>query len=87
MPPPTKTSDELVDPASVSVIGVVGQQETPKSQPSVSAPPEKKLKKSASVTKAKKSTGKASDFGATVSKIAALDLKWSEHFNHLKLFC
>ena len=81
---PTKTSDELVDPAIVSVIGVVGQQETAKSSTSVSAPPEKKLKKSASVTKAKKSTEKSTDPSATDSKIAELDQKWSEWFNHLE---
>ena len=81
---PTKTFDELVDPASVSVIGVVGQQETPKAQASVSAPPEKKLKKSAPVAKAKKSSGKASDSSATDSKIAKFDLKWSERFNRLE---
>ena len=81
---PTKTSDEFVDPASVSVIGVVGQQETPKAQASVSAPPEKKLKKSALVTKAKKSSGKASDSSTTDSKIAELDLKWSERSNRLE---
>ena len=81
---PTKTSDELVDPASVSVIGVVGQQETPKAQASVSAPPEKKLKKSAPVSKTKKSSGKASDSSTTDSKIAELDLKWSDRFNRLE---
>ena len=81
---PTKTSDELIDPATVSVIGVVGQQETPKSQPSVSASPEKKLKKLSSVTKAKKATGKSSDPSTTDSVIAELDQKWSERFNRLE---
>ena len=80
---PIKTSDEL-DPATVSVIGVVGQQETPKSQLSVFAPPQKKLKKSASITKAKKATGKSSDPSTTDSKIPELDQKWSERFNRLE---
>ena len=68
----------------MSVIGVVGQQETPKAQASVSPPPEKKLKKSAPVSKAKKSSGKASDSSTTDSKIAELDLKWSDRFNRLE---
>ena len=40
---PTKEASELVDPANVFVIGVVGQQDTVKS-PSSSVPPEKKQK-------------------------------------------
>ena len=83
---PTKDSAELVDPASVSVIGVVGQQETVQQTDSVkspstsSMPQEKKAKKEKVVSKAKKS----SESSSTDSKIAELDSKWSEHFNRLE---
>ena len=77
---PTKDSLELVDPASVSVIGVVGHQDNPqqtepvKSPSTSSMPPEKKAKKEKVVSKAKKS----SESSSTDSKIADLDSKWSE---------
>ena len=76
---PTKEASELVDPANVSVIGVVGQQDTVKS-PSSSVPPEKKQKKDKPPSKTKKS----SDSSSTDSKIAELDSKWSERFNRLE---
>ena len=38
LPPQSKDSAELVDPASVSVIGVVGQQETVQQTDSVKSP-------------------------------------------------
>ena len=69
---PTKEASELVDPANVSVIGVVGQQDTVKS-PSSSVLPEKKQKKDKPPSKTKKS----SDSRSTDSKIAELDSKWS----------
>ena len=53
---PTKESSELVDPANVSIIGVVGQSATDKSPASSSVPPEKKLKKDKLPTKVKKSS-------------------------------
>ena len=83
---PTKDSSELVDPASVSVIGVVGQQDTTqqtepvKSPSSSSMPPEKKSKKEKVVVKAKKSSASSS----TDSKLADLDSKWSERFSRLE---
>ena len=67
----------LVDPASVSVIGVVGEK---LDQKSPVLPPEKKPKKDKASVKAKKSV----DSSATDSKISELDSKWSEHFNRLE---
>ena len=70
-----KDSESLVDPSSVSVIGVVDNAGVVQS-PSV--PPEKKVKKDKVLTKPKKSTS------STEGKIADLDLKWSERFNCLE---
>ena len=68
----------LVDPASVSVIGVVGEK---LDQKSPTLPPEKKkTKKDKASVKAKKSV----DSTATDRKISELDSKWSEHFNRLE---
>ena len=53
---PSKESSELVDPANVSVIGVVGQTAAEKSPASSSVPPEKKLKKDKLPAKVKKSS-------------------------------
>ena len=72
---PTDDSS-LVDPPSVSVIGVVGDSTT---SPSPSLPPEKKPKKEKPPTKAKKSASSASD-----DRISALDQKWSERFSRLE---
>ena len=83
---PTKDFSELVDPASVSVIGVVGHQEStqqtePVKSPSTSSMPlEKKAKKEKVVSKAKKS----SESSSTDSKIADLDIKWSDCFIRLE---
>ena len=84
---PTKDSTELVDPSSVSVIGVVGQEDVEqqsdpvKSPPSSSSmPPEKKAKKEKVASKPKKSSESAS----TDAKLADLDSKWSERFNRLE---
>ena len=83
---PMKDSTELIDPASVSVIGVVGQQDTvkqhdsAKSPSSSSMPPEKKTKKEKVASEARKS----SEASSTDSKIAELDSKWSEFFNRLE---
>ena len=83
---PTKDSSELVDPASVSVIGVVGQEgsthptDSVKSPPSSSMPPEKKAKKEKVSSKPKKS----SDSASTDAKLADLDSKWSDRFNRLE---
>ena len=69
----------LVDPDSVSVIGVVGDSNVAQT---VSAPPEKKPKKDKAPTKGKKSV----EFTAssTDSKISQLDEKWAECFNRLE---
>ena len=66
----------LVDPASVSVIGAVGESVT---SPSTSIPPEKKAKKDKPTSKANKSASSSAD-----DRISALDLKWSDRFNRLE---
>ena len=68
----------LVDPASVSVIGVVGDSSGAQAS---SAPPEKKPKKAKAPAKVKKSVESSS----TDSKISQLDEKWSERFNRLEI--
>ena len=72
-------SDEvaLVDPDTVSVIGVVGESSSAQTS---SAPPEKKTKKDKAPTKGKKSV----EISSTDSKISQLDDKWSERFNRLE---
>ena len=67
----------LVDPASVSVIGVVGEK---LDQKSPMLPPKKKPRKDKASVKAKKSV----DSTSTDSKISELDSKWSEGFNRLE---
>ena len=80
---PTKESTELVDPTSVSVIGVVGQN-VPATQtvtsPASSMPPEKKQKKEKVSVKTKKSDSSSS----TDAKLEDLDSKWSSRFNKLE---
>ena len=74
---PTPTEEiALVDPASVSVIGAVGESVA---SPSTSIPPEKKAKKGKPTSKAKKSASSSAD-----DRISALDLKWSDRFNRLE---
>ena len=74
---PTPTEEiALVDPASVSVIGAVGESVA---SPSTSIPPEKKAKKDKPTSKAKKSASSSAD-----DRISALDLKWSDRFNRLE---
>ena len=70
-------TDELVDPSSISVIGVVGGTGTSKSP----VPPEKMSKKDKPARVKKSNTAPAS---ATDDKITALDGKWSERFNRLE---
>ena len=82
---PTKDSEALVDPASVSVIGPIDKASSSKPTAEV-PPPDKKIKKdSRKVGKKDKSPS------ATVSKppsaddkIADLDSKWAERFNRLE---
>ena len=74
---PTPTEEiALVDPASVSVIGAVGESVA---SPSTSIPPEKKAKKDKPTSKAKKSASSSAD-----DRISALGLKWSDRFNRLE---
>ena len=68
----------LVDPSTVSVIGVVGDAKPDKSPV---LPPEKKLKKDKAPTKAKKDKASTS---TSVDRISELDQKWSERFNRLE---
>ena len=77
-----KGSEELVDPANVSVIGAVDNQGTVKSPASV-APPDKKAKKEKSSSSTKSSKLPETQASADV-KIAELDQKWSDHFNLLE---
>ena len=62
----------LVDPARVSVIGVVG--ESPATQ-SPALPPEKKVKKDKPTARSKKAI-----YSSTDTKISEMDKKWSEYF-------
>ena len=61
----------LVDPTTVSVIGVVGDSSSAQVS---SAPPEKKPKKDKAPSKGKKSV----EYTSTDSNISQLDEKWSE---------
>ena len=84
---PTKDSEELIDPSSVSVIGPVEKPST--SKPPVEAPPpDKKAKKdSRKVGKKDKSpaaTVSKPPLASADDKIADLDSKWSECFNRLE---
>ena len=84
---PTKDSENLIDPASVSIIGPVEKPST--SNPTVEAPPpDKKVKKdSRKVGKKDKSptaTVSKPPSSSADDKIADLDSKWAEHFNRLE---
>ena len=67
-----------MDPASVSVIGIVGETSTAQSP---TLPLEKKAKKEKTTVKPKMSVASTS---ATDNKISELDLKWPECFNALE---
>ena len=87
---PTKDNEDLVDPASVSIIGPVEKSSSSKassSKPTVEAPPpDKKIKKdSKKVGKKDKSpTATVSKPPSADDKIADLDSKWAERFNRLE---
>ena len=68
----------LVDPSSVSVIGVVGDASVDKS-PAIL--PEKKTKKEKQPVKPKKEKPSTS---SSVDRIAQLDQRWSERFNRFE---
>ena len=80
---PNKDSASLVDPATVSVIGAVNVQGDLQS-PSGSEPSSKKPKKDKPTT-SKTKTVKPESKLATDSKIAELNQKWSDRFNHLEV--
>ena len=75
----TQPTDELVDPSSVSVIGVVSGPSADKSP----APPDKKPKKEKSPAKSKKSSSSTLS-SATEEKFSALEDKWADRFNRLE---
>ena len=75
----TQPTDELVDPSSVSVIGVVSGPSADKSP----APPDKKLKKEKPPAKTKKSSSSTLS-SATEEKFSALEDKWADRFNRLE---
>ena len=75
----TQPTDELVDPSSVSIIGVVSGPSADKSP----APPEKKPKKDKPPTKSKKSSSSTLS-SATEDKFSALEDKWADRFNRLE---
>ena len=75
---PNPTGDSsLVDPSTVSVIGVVGAATSEKSP----VPPEKKTKKDKVPVKAKKDKASTS---TAADRFSELDQKWSERFNRLE---
>ena len=71
-PTPSQDSEQLVDPSSVSVIGVIDEQGSVKS-PAVAAPPDK-------ISKKEKSPSTKVSKHSTDEKFAELDGKWSEHY-------
>ena len=75
----TQPTDELVDPSSVSVIGVVSGPSADKSP----APPKKKPKKEKPPAKSKKSSSSTLS-SATEEKLSALEDKWADCFNRLE---
>ena len=75
----SQASEELVDPTSVSVIGVVSGPSADKSPP----PPEKKVKKEKLPAKSKKLSS-TTPSSTTEEKFTALEDKWAERFNRLE---
>ena len=84
-PTPSQDSEQLVDPSSVSVIGVVDEQGSVKSPDSV-PPPDKKPKKDNKNSKKEKSPSTKVSKHSTDEKFAELDSKWSERFSRLEAF-
>ena len=82
---PSKDNEELVDPASVSVIGAVDNQGTVKS---ASAPPPEKKPKKGGKKDSKKvkspSTKATSSQPTTDERFTELDHKWLERFSRLE---
>ena len=82
-PTPSQDSEQLVDPSSVSVIGVVDEQGSVKS-PAAVPPPDKKPKKDNKISKKEKSPSTKVSKHSTDEKFAELDSKWSERFTRLE---
>ena len=80
---PSQDSEQLVDPSSVSVIGVVDGQGSVKS-PAPVPPPDKKPKKDNKGSKKEKSPSTKVSKHSTDEKFAELDSKWSERFSRLE---
>ena len=82
---PSQDSDQLVDPSSVSVIGVVDEQGSVKSPAPVPPPVKKPNKDNKNSKKEKSPSTKASKHSTgTDEKFAELDSKWSERFSRLE---
>ena len=80
---PSQDSEQLVDPSSVSVIGVVDGQGSVKS-PAPVPPPDKKPKKDNKSSKKEKSPSTKVSKYSTDEKFAEMDSKWSEGFSRLE---
>ena len=74
----TQPTDDLVDPSSISIIGVVSGPSADKSP----IPPEKKPKKDKPSTKPTRASSVLSS--ATDDKFTALEDKWSDRFKRLE---
>ena len=80
---PSQNSEQLVDPSSVSVIGVVDGQGSVKS-PAPVPPPDKKPKKDNKSSNKEKSPSTKVSKHSTDEKFAEMDSKWSERFSRLE---
>ena len=80
---PSQDSEQLVDPSSVSVIGVIDGQGSVKS-PAPVPPPDKKPKKDNKNSKKEKSPSTKMSKHSTDEKFAEMDSKWSERFSRLE---
>ena len=80
---PSQDSEQLVDPSSVSVIGVVDGQGSVKS-PAPVPPPDKKPKKDHQNSKKEKSPSTKVSKHSTDEKFAEMDSKWLERFSRLE---
>ena len=80
---PSQISEQLVDPSSVSVIGVVDGEGSVKS-PDPVPPLDKKSKKDNKSSKKEKSPSTKVSKHSTDEKFAEMDSKWSERFSRLE---
>ena len=82
-PAPSQDSEQLVDPSSMSVIGVIDAQGSVKSL-AVAPPSDKKPKKDYKISKKEKSPPTKVSKHSTDEKFAEMDSKWSERFSRLE---